>query len=185
MIKKILLLVIAVIAAFAAYVAVKPADFSVVRSEVISAPPDAVYAHVTNLRKWEAWSPWAKRDPNQKTTFEGPEEGKGAITKWDGNEEVGKGSMQIVDATPPEKLRLRLKFEKPFESRANVAFNFQPQGNGEQTKVTWRMSGKHGFIPRAICTLMMIDLDEMIGGDYATGLANLKRVVEADEDGTS
>jgi uncharacterized protein YndB with AHSA1/START domain len=180
MLKKILFLVIAVIAAFAAYVAVKPADYNVARSEVINAPPEAVYAHVANLKKWDAWSPWAKRDPNQKITFEGPETGQGAISKWDGNEEVGKGEMKIVSATPPQKLRMTLTFEKPFESRANVAFTFEPMQNGEQTKATWRMTGKHDFVPRAICTLMMVDMDAMVGGDYETGLTNLKRVVEAE-----
>ena len=49
---------------------------------------------------------------------------------------------------------------------------------GPQTKVTWSIRGKQGFIERAICTAMRIDLDKMIGDDYAKGLAALKAVAE-------
>ena len=74
MIKKILkvIAVIAVIvAAFAVYVALQPAEFRIERTATIAAAPADVFAQVNDLHKWQAWSPWAKLDPQAKVTFEG------------------------------------------------------------------------------------------------------------------
>ena len=78
MLKKILLALVLVVLGFAAYVAMLPGEFRVVRSGKIGAPPDKVFALVNDLHKWDAWSPWAKLDPNAKNGFEGPEAGPGA-----------------------------------------------------------------------------------------------------------
>jgi hypothetical protein len=43
--------------------------------------------------------------------------------------------------------------------------------------MTWSMSGKRNFIAKAIGLVM--NMDEMIGGDFEKGLAALKSVVEA------
>jgi hypothetical protein len=56
----------------------QPDEFGVTRTGSISAPSSAIFPHVNTLQKWAAWSPWAKLDPNSKTTFEGPDEGVGA-----------------------------------------------------------------------------------------------------------
>ncbi|MBU1210834.1 MAG: SRPBCC family protein [Alphaproteobacteria bacterium] len=177
MLKKILLTLVLLIGIFAVYIAVLPAEFSVARSTVIAAPPEAVFQHVNDLKKWDAWSPWAKRDPDAKAEFEGPESGKGAIFKWDGNDEVGKGQMSIEESIPPREIEIKLAFVEPFPGTSDVGFAFEPAGNG--TTVTWTIAGEQGFVERAICTLMGLDMDRMIGKDYEEGLANLKRVVEA------
>lgn len=180
MLKKIVLVLFAVIAAFAAYVAILPSEFSVSRSTTIAAPPLEVFRHVNDLRKWDAWSPWAKRDPNAKSEFEGPEAGKGAVFKWDGNEDVGQGQMTIQQSNPPQEIEIRLDFERPFPGTSYAGFEFEPAGNG--TEVTWSLSGEQSYIERAFCTLMGLDMDEMIGRDYEEGLASLKRVVEAEQE---
>ena len=84
--------------------------------------------------------------------------------------------MTIVDSEPAKAVRLRLDFVKPMAGTSDVAFAFEPKGAG--TAVTWSIKGKQGFIERAMCTLMWIDLDRMIGGDYEKGLAALKAVAE-------
>jgi len=131
---------------------------------------------VNELKKWLPWSPWAKKDPDAKNTFEGPEAGKGAVFHWAGNREVGKGSMTIVDSKPTELIRLRLDFIEPFPGTSDVEFGFRPEGAG--TAVTWAISGKHDFMGKAVCLFM--DMDQMIGGDFETGLANLKGVIETE-----
>ncbi|KUO54898.1 MAG: polyketide cyclase [Alphaproteobacteria bacterium BRH_c36] len=176
MLKKILLTLASLIGVFAVYIAVLPSEFSVARSTVIAAPPAAVFEYVNDLQKWDAWSPWAKRDPNSKATFEGPETGRGAIFKWDGNAEVGKGKMRIEESIPPREIEIKLDFERPFEDTADVGFEFEPVEDG--TRVTWSIAGEQDYIERVFCTLMGLDMDQMIGNDYEEGLANLKRVVE-------
>ena len=71
MIKKTLLILIVAILAFAAYVAFLPGQYSVERSATIAASPEAVFAHVNNFKKWEDWSPWAKRGSQSENSIRG------------------------------------------------------------------------------------------------------------------
>lgn len=174
MLKKILLGLVAIIAVFAIYVALQPADYRVTRSTTVAAPATAVFEQVNDFHKWEAWSPWAKLDPNAKATFEGPESGKGAVFKWSGNHEVGEGAMTVTESRPGELVRINLDFVKPMAGTSTAEFTFKPQG--DQTTVTWSMFGQNNFISRAICTVM--NQDKMVGGYFEKGLANLKAVVE-------
>jgi uncharacterized protein YndB with AHSA1/START domain len=179
MLKRIVLVLLIAFLAFAAYVPMMPSQFSVARSAVIDAPPQAVFKQVNDFKKWEAWSPWAKRDPNAKIAFHGPPSGRGANFTWDGNDEVGKGSMTIEESIQPKTIEIELSFERPFPGTSEVGFEFEPVADG--TKVTWTISGEQSYIERAFCLLMRLDMDEMIGKDYERGLANLKEVVEAEK----
>ena len=100
MFKKILIGFIVVLALFAVVVSLRPSEFHVERSASISAPPAVVFEQVNDLHKWQAWSPWAKMDPAAKVSYEGPTAGTGAVFHWDGNKDVGAGSMTIVDSRP-------------------------------------------------------------------------------------
>ncbi len=44
-------------------------------------------------------------------------------------------------------------------------------------KVSWLMYGKNNFISKIFSTF--IDMDKMVGGDFETGLQNLKKQMEA------
>lgn len=178
MLKKILLgvvvLFVLAIGGFAVVVALQPNEMRVTRSAALNAPPAAVFAQVNDLQAWEAWSPWAKLDPNAKNTFEGPKAGKGAVFHWAGNQEVGEGEMTIIESTPNELIRLRLHFIKPFEDTSTVEFTFQPEG--EQTRVSWSMFGPHTFMSKAMCLLMGVE--KQLGASLEEGLANIKKRVE-------
>jgi hypothetical protein len=171
----VLAVIAGLIAAFLVVVAMQPSEFHVARSNTIAAVPEQVFAHVNNFHKWDAWSPWIKLDPNARNTYEGPDEGEGAIFRWVGNQDVGEGSMTIVNSQPPERIQIRLDFIKPFEDTANVDFTFQPQG--AKTGVTWSMSGENNFIAKAMCLFM--DMDKLVGDKFEEGLASLKKEVES------
>jgi len=176
--KKILLLILAagalLLAALAVIIHLQPSEFRVERSAVVAAPPEAVFPHVNSLRRWEAWSPWAKLDPQSKVEFSGPEEGAGACMAWAGNREVGVGSLTITDSRPSGFIAMRLDFVEPMAGTSTVDFRFEPVEGG--TRVTWSMAGTNNFLAKAIG--LFIDCDQMIGGMYEQGLANLKRVAE-------
>lgn len=175
MLKKIALAAAALLAAFVVYVALQPSDFRVARSATIQAPAADVFAHVNDLHKWQDWSPWAKLDPAAKASFEGPQAGPGAVFKWDGNSQVGAGTMTVTESQLGELVRIKLDFVKPMAGTSTTEFTFKPQGN--QTTVTWAMFGQNNFLSRAICTF--INQDKMIGGAFEQGLANMKTIVEA------
>lgn len=176
--KKLLIVLgvlVVLLGGFAVVVAMQPSHFRVQRTGRITAPPEKVFPHVNNLRNWDAWSPWAKLDPNAKVTFEGPESGTGSVFRWSsGQHDVGVGSMTITESKPHELVRIRLEFIEPFEGVNQTEFTFKPEG--EQTVVTWVNEGEMNFIGKAIC--MFNDMDSMLGGMFEKGLANMKAVVE-------
>jgi len=165
----------AVVIVFLLIVASRPSDFRISRSAAIAAPPAVVFEHVNDLHKWNAWSPWARMDPNAKNTFVGPPAGVGASFAWAGNSKVGEGRMTITETQPNEQVLIKLEFIKPFVATHGVEFTFKPEG--DRTAVTWSMSGRNSFIGKAIGLVM--NCDKMIGGQYEQGLANLKTVVES------
>jgi hypothetical protein len=175
MLIKILIGLVVVIGVFAAIVAMRPSDFRVERSAVVSAPAPVVFAQVNDLHNWDAWSPWAKLDPAAKQTFDGPRAGTGAAFAWAGNNQVGEGRMTITESRPNELVRFRLDFVKPFAGTNTAEFSFKPQG--DKTAVTWSMSGRQNFMAKAIC--MFMSMDKMVGGQFDQGLAQMKSVAEA------
>ena len=170
----VLAVIFVLIVVLAGIIAMQPATFTVTRSAKMAAPPDAVFAQVNDFHNWNDWSPWAKLDPNAKNTFDGPSSGKGAHFHWEGNSEVGEGEMTITESRPDELVLIKLEFIKPFASVCDTEFKFQPEG--DQTAVTWTMTGQNTFMSKAMHLVM--DMDEMVGGSFDEGLANLKSVVE-------
>lgn len=167
-------LIVVVVAGILIYAATKPDSFSVQRSANIKAPPDKIFALVASLRGWSAWSPYEKKDPNMKRIFSGAESGKGAVYEWDGNKDVGQGRMEIIEATAPSKITIKLDFLKPFEGHNTAEFTMVP--TGDNTTVTWAMYGPSPYVAKIMGTLF--DLDKMIGNDFEAGLAALKIVAE-------
>jgi len=153
----------------------QPDKFRVTRSAILPVAPSIVFPHVNDLHKWDAWSPWAKLDPDAKSTFEGPSAGTGAIARWAGNKNVGEGSMTITDSRPNELIRIKLEFLKPFKATNTAEFTFTPQGN--RTQITWSMFGENNFLSKVIDLVM--NCEKMVGGQFEQGLANLKSVTSA------
>jgi Polyketide cyclase / dehydrase and lipid transport len=175
MLIKILIGVVVVIGVFAVIVAMRPSDFRVERSAVVSAPAPVVFAQVNDLHNWDAWSPFAKLDPAAKQTFEGPRAGTGAALAWAGNKQAGEGRMTITESRPYELIRFRLDFVKPFAVTNTAEFTFTRWG--DQTAVTWSMSGRQNFMAKAFC--MFMSMDKMVGGEFEKGLAQMKSVAES------
>ncbi|WP_197530273.1 SRPBCC family protein [Bythopirellula polymerisocia] len=171
---KILLGLVVVLFLLVGLIAIQPSEFRVERTATMNAPAAAVFAEVNDFHNWEAWSPWIELDPEAKNSFDGPDAGEGAVFRWDGNDDVGAGSMTITESKPNELVRIRLAFTRPFEDSSTTEFTLKP--DGDETKVTWSMYGRNNFISKAFCLIM--DMDKMIGDKYEEGLASLKQIVE-------
>ena len=157
-------------------IASRPSQFRVVRSAAISAPPSVVFEQVNDFHKWEAWSPWARRDPNMKQIYEGSPAGTGAVYSWVGNSDVGEGRMTLIESHPGELIRLKLEFFKPFAATNATEFTFKPAG-ADGTAVTWTMTGRNNFLSKAMC--LFVNMDRMVGGMFEQGLARMRSIVES------
>lgn len=150
-------------------------DFEVVRTTTIAAAPERVHGLIDDFHAWRAWSPWEDVDPNLRRDYSGPEAGVGARYAWEGNRKAGKGAMEIVSSTP-ERVGLRLAFEKPWKATNDVAFELAPASGGAATVVTWRMTGSTTGV--AALFSKVVPMDRMVGKDFEKGLARMKAAAE-------
>ena len=175
---KILLIILAVIVVLllgaVVFASTKPDTFHVERTAIINAPPEKIFPLINDFNQWQAWSPYEKKDPAMKRTFEGATSGQGAVYNWDGNKDVGAGRMEITEATQLSKVQIKLDFIRPFEGHNVTTFTLSPATQG--TTVTWAMDGPSPLIAKVMG--LFFNMDTMIGGDFAQGLENVKSLAE-------
>ena len=152
----------------------KPDTFSVRRAATLKAPPERIFPLINDFHQWRSWSPWEHKDPAMKRTYSGAASGKGAVYAWDGNKNVGSGRMEILEASPPSKVVIKLDFFAPFEAHNTAEFTMLPQGDA--TNLTWAMHGPLVFMAKVMH--VFINMDKMIGKDFEAGLANIKTISE-------
>jgi uncharacterized protein YndB with AHSA1/START domain len=152
----------------------KPDTFRVARTTTINAPPEKIFPLINDFRNWTSWSPYEQKDPAMKRTYSAATSGRGAIYEWDGDKNVGAGRITILDVSPSSLVRLSLDMLKPFEAHNTVEFTLDPRGG--ETVVTWAMNGDVPYLAKILH--LFINMDRMVGGDFETGLANMKAVAE-------
>jgi hypothetical protein len=169
----ILGIIVLAVAGLLAVAASRPDRFRVVRSIAIAAPAERIVPLIDDFRRWSEWSPWEGKDPAMKRSFEGPAAGVGAVYGWDGNKQVGRGRMEVVESKP-DAVKIKLDFVTPFEAHNMAEFQVSP-GPGGST-LTWSMQGPSPLMMRVMGLFM--NMDTMIGRDFEAGLAKLKAAAE-------
>jgi effector-binding domain-containing protein len=147
------------------------AAYHVSRSLNISAPIETIHTSLIDFKQWPAWSPWLIIEPDAILKYSDSQGETGSNYSWEG-ELVGSGSMQI-EKIADSKVDIKITFISPFKSKADVNFELENL-EGDETKVTWSMSGKVPFflIP------MLKKMKAYIGMDYERGLRLLKEYIE-------
>lgn len=156
------------------YTATRPDPFRVERSLRIEAPPERVYALIEDLRGFNTWNPYVRKDPAIKQRYGEVTRGPGAFYAWE-SKEVGVGSMKITDVQAPTRVTIALEFEQPFTAHNTAEFTLRPDGGA--TQVQWAMHGPANFVSKLMG--VFFDMDRMVGPDFEAGLANLKTAAEA------
>lgn len=157
-----------------AFAATKPDTFRIERTIHINAPPERIFQHINDLTKWSAWSPWDKMDPAMKKTAGGAPLGKGALYEWEGNHQVGKGRMEILESIPSSKILIQFNFLKPFAAHNQAEFTLAAHEGS--TTVTWAMYGPQPYMAKVMS--FVFNCEKMVGPQFETGLANLKMLAE-------
>lgn len=174
MFKIIAIIAVVLVAGILLFAAMQPDTFRIERSTAINAPPEKIYALLEDFDRAIEWSPYEKRDPNMKRARSGAQKGKGAVYAFDGNKEVGAGSLEVIDVSPPNKIVVRLDMTRPFMASNTIEYTMVPQGDA--TRVTWAMFGSAPFLSKLMC--LFFSMDKMVGPDFEAGLASLKTVLE-------
>jgi hypothetical protein len=164
-------LAVIVVAALASFLL--PRHPAVVRSAEIAAPVSTVFPLVSDLRRFNEWSPWFDSDPAAKYTFTGPVDGVGQTMNWSSQKpDVGSGKQTITRIEPDRQVESALDFGR--RGTAIVTLTVEPNGNA--TKVTWGFSTDTGFNP--VMRYMGLMFDKWVGPDYEKGLVRLKALAE-------
>jgi hypothetical protein len=142
--------------------------YDVSREVTIQAPSSAVHKQVGDLREWPNWLPFTKHDPSVKTTIVQPT-GVGANQHW--TSDNGNGKLTFTASDEQKGVDFDMLFDEKWASKGSLSY----APTGEQTRVTWRMTGQNNdFMGKWMALLM----PTMMGPMFEEGLQDLKNKVE-------
>jgi effector-binding domain-containing protein len=170
--KKVLYVIIGLIVVYLILCIAGPSVVKVERSTAVNAPATLVMKQLGDLPFFqEKWSPWREMDPNMTYTYTGTPGTVGHKYNWEGNDEVGKGSLELTAITQDSIIQ-NLHFEDMGDSKTYFAV----KGDDKSSNVTWGMEMRPPFFFRAMALFM--NMEKMVGEHYEKGLANFKQIVE-------
>jgi Polyketide cyclase / dehydrase and lipid transport len=155
------------------FAATRPDAYQVSRSIEVQAAPERVFALTNELREMNQWNPFVKSDPGSKITYTGPASGPGAAYEFEGGKS-GAGRMEIVAASAPTRVTLRLQMRKPMASESHVDFSIEPRDAG--ARVTWSMRGEQSYLMKLMG--LVFSMDKMLGGTFESGLVDLREMAQ-------
>ena len=146
-----------------------PDRFEVSRSIEIDASPFLVFEQVNDFKNWQNWEPWAKRDSTIVNTNGEITAGVGAYREW-ASEQSSNGNMTITNSELLKQIDLELNISD--FSTFYGHFTFEASETGVQ--VTCMDEGNLPFLMRGCGPIF----DVIMGGDFESGLANLKEYLQ-------
>lgn len=147
------------------------------RSIEINRPAKMVFKAVNSMHHFNQWSPWSELDPNATYQFTGPETGVGSKMAWQGNQEVGTGTQEIIESKPFEQIKTELYFDGQGDDPSWSSIVITEQG--ENVKVDWIFDAD--FKGNVLGRYFGMMMDDMLGPQYEKGLSKLKTLVESQE----
>lgn len=144
----------------------------IAKSVCISSSPIKVYDVISDLSKWNIWSPWMHDEPTAKTEYRGSAGQPGQSLSWNG-EVIGSGKMTILSLQRNQQVEMQIEFFTPWKSVAQVIFDVNGK-SAEQTEITWTMNSTLPIFMFFFKNMMKA----YIGNDFSRGLNMLKEYVE-------
>jgi len=180
MLKKVLYAIVIAVVLFIAAGLLLPRNVHVERSVEIQRPAVTVFTVLNTYRTFLSWSPWAERDPAARYEFSGPTAGVGARINWTGDPRlVGSGWQEITASEPNTLVRMRLFFDQ--QGTATSYFRIAETATGSH--LTWGFDTDlvegQGWFAGLLARYFGLFFDRWVGGDYESGLARLKNLVES------
>lgn len=181
-IKRILLVLLVLVAVLAAVGLFLPGSSTISRSLAIQAPPENVYSLVGNLKAWNRWSAWHKMDTAMRITWGGPEESVGSWYSWEStNGQVGTGKITITAAVPFDSILTRMEFMGDSSSPAWGSYTFK--SNGGSTTLTMTMRATYGY--NLIARYFGLFLKGEIEKGFDSSLERIRAICEGGRDGAA
>ena len=141
--KYIFLLIVLFAVAVAVFVATQKGDFEVTKSRLINTPRNIVFNYVNDFRNWPGWISF---DSGMEPEFATITAGKGGSFSWEGNE--NDGSVKTVSVKENDSIVQEMDWNG---LPANMYWTFKDSAG--KTKVTLKVKGKIGFMPKIYAAL--------------------------------
>ena len=174
MLKKILIVLGALVALFLVGGLLMSSDFKVTRKVTIQADVARGHEMCGELRNWDKWAPWKEQDPTIVTTYGATTTGVGASQTWTGKD--GAGELTFTRCDPQQGIAYDMAFING-EQRMPAQSWMNYTASSGAVEVEWGMTGEMDMPIIGPYFAMMSD--SMIGPMFQTGLAKLKSVCEA------
>lgn len=147
-----------------------PGTWTVERSLVIHAEPDAIFSHLDRASAWEAWT------PGPETGYElfGPDQGEGSGRRWD-DPGYGQGRFVIREAEPHRAVRYQVEVE---DGAIVIQGSLELVPAEDGTTVRWREVGDFGWNP--LLGFLAGRMEELQGSQLEASLETLKDLVEGE-----
>ncbi len=146
----------------------QPDHFQLERKRLINASPNQLKALLADFSKDAAWNPFMQGDPSLHYQISDKPSGIGAQMSWQGKRS-GSGHSEIIEVSAAHVKR-SLTMLKPMKAENIVTFTFDI--SGDQTLLTWRMSGPLSGAQKFFQTI--ISSEKMIGGAFDQGLDQIE-----------
>ncbi len=146
----------------------QPDVFKTERARKIDATPTQLKALLADFSKDIEWNPFMRDDPDLHYEISENPSGVGAKMNWRGKR-AGAGETEILEVDN-HHVKRSLIMLKPM--RADNIVNFTFELDGDQTLLTWSMSGKMTTTQKFFQAI--VSSDKMIGGAFDQGLDQIE-----------
>lgn len=151
--------------------------YSLQTSINIDATAKKVYDLMLDLNRFDDWNPFMTMDPTTTTKVTQDKPGPGSVYDYEGKR-IGRGQQVVLSAEKPNLIVSEMSFfGKKKTNTAIIEFRIQPETAG--TLVTWYLEGERGLMGKFMG--VVIGFDKMMGKSFASGLANLKTLIESEK----
>ena len=134
------------------------------------------YDTVNNLRRFKDWNPLVLRDPKMQLNVTGAEAGVGSRLDYASDEaQVGKGSWEIVESVPNEKVVIKVEDERRGHDKT-VQFLLEPTGkNNRNVKITQTYDVDYGW--NLLGRYAGLYVSRHVGDDVKLGLGRMANML--------
>lgn len=172
MLKKIVLVCVAIFVSLIIIGLFLPHEFKAEQSIVIKADPAAIHPYVNDLKRWPKWTAWKEQDPGVVIRYGKVTSGVGASQVWQGRH--GKGHLHITASSPDNGIAYDIFFGNDTNPSIS-AIEYQHLGK-DSSRVIWRLRGEID-VP-VIGGYIALVVAAMTDKTYHKGLVRLKNLIE-------
>lgn len=171
MFKRVAILFVILLGVGLGVVALQPGRYEASQRRQLDAPAGPVFAVLSDFGSYDRWW-WKPAEGRMATKIDGQPGAVGHRYQWKSSEGI-EGELSLVEAAPPERLRLRLYFKRPYDSSADIEYALRPVGAGSEVSLTIR--GDKSFNEKLL--FMFYDMQQLMSEDLQLNLERLSGAV--------